>query len=179
MGVLADDKKLEEANSILSFDEAKDDGDQEIKEAETWISSIVTKIDDPSTPAFTFRTVLLGVIWSVFMATANSIFSFRTVSFLVPTQLVLLLSYPMGFFLAAVLPRVDIFGIALNPGPFSIKEHALIYVIAGAAGGVPYGIDNVVVQKWDLFMKDSSINFWNSLPWILSTQFIGYGSCHV
>lgn len=40
----------------------------------------------------------------------------------------------MGLFLASTLPR----GGWLNPGPFTIKEHVLITVIAGA-GGVAYG----------------------------------------
>ncbi len=82
----------------------------------------------------------------------------------------------MGVFLAAVLPKKTVFGVDLNPGPFSVKEHALIYIFAQSAGTSPYGIDNVVGQKFKLFMGNDTINFWNSLPWIMGTQFIGYAS---
>ena len=57
-----------------------------------------------------------------------------------------LLSYPMGIFMAKTLPR----GF-FNPGPFSVKEHVLIYIIANAGAGLAYGVDNVVVQKYKEF----------------------------
>ncbi|KAJ3339605.1 hypothetical protein HDU91_000990, partial [Kappamyces sp. JEL0680] len=139
-------------------------------ENDVWIAAAVTKEDNPDTPALTFRTLFLGIIWAIFLAIANAIFSFRTNYFIIPSTLALLLAYPMGLFLAAVLPR----GI-LNPGPFSVKEHALIYIIANAAGGLPYGVDNVIVQAYPSLINNQSINFLNSLPWVLSTQFIGYG----
>ena len=34
-----------------------------------------------------------------------------------------LVSYPMGGLWARFMPRVKIFGVSLNPGPFTIKEH--------------------------------------------------------
>lgn len=34
-----------------------------------------------------------------------------------------LVSYPMGRLWARFTPRVNILGISLNPGPFTIKEH--------------------------------------------------------
>lgn len=144
-------------------------------EVQVWVDSVVTKTDDPSTPAFTIRAVFQGIVWAVFLAVANALFSFRANPFAVPTQLALLLSYPIGIFMERTLPKIHIFGAPLNPGPFTVKEHALIYIIAGSAGGSPYGIDNVVAQKFKMFMNNSTITFWNSLPWILGTQFIGYG----
>ncbi|KAH9245023.1 hypothetical protein BASA81_017524 [Batrachochytrium salamandrivorans] len=69
-----------------------------------------------------------------------------------------------------VLPR----GI-LNPGPFTIKEHVLVYMIASAAGGQPYGVENVIGQKFDKFMGDADVTFWNSVLFVITTQMIGYG----
>ena len=109
------------------------------KMAADFTVALTPQTDDPHTPAFTFRSVLLGSFWGVLLACANILFSFRTNAFSVPTGMAQLLSYPMGIFLAYILPR----GI-LNPGPFSIKEHVLIYIIAGSAGGLPYGVDNVI-----------------------------------
>ncbi|KAJ1339386.1 hypothetical protein BSLG_005952, partial [Batrachochytrium salamandrivorans] len=68
----------------------------------------------------------------------------------------------IGIFLANVLPR----GI-LNPGPFTIKG-TFLYMIAGAAGGQPYGVENVIGQKFDQFMGDSKITFWNSILFLVS-----------
>ena len=34
-----------------------------------------------------------------------------------------LVSYPMGGLWARFMPAVNIFGVSLNPGPFTIKEH--------------------------------------------------------
>ena len=143
--------------------------------ADVWTHGVVSMTDDPSTPAFTFRTVFLGCLWALGLGLASGILSFRANPPTIPGAMVILLAYPMGVFLAAVLPKATIFGIELNPGKFTVKEHALISVIANSANGLPFGVDNVVGQKWDMYMGDSSITFWNSLPWVFSTQMIGFG----
>jgi hypothetical protein len=139
--------------------------------AESVTAAMTPQTDDPNTPALTFRAVFLGTIWAIFLATCNVLFSFRTNAFYIPTGLAQLMSYPMGIFLAWILPK----GGWLNPGPFSIKEHVLIYIIAGAAGGTPYGLDNVIGQYSKHLMGDSSITVWSGLAWVFGTQMIGYG----
>ena len=89
---------------------------------------------------------------------------------MVPSSVVALLGYPIGILMAKVIPH----GI-FNPGPFTIKEHALLTVLASAAGGVAYGIDNVASQHLPELMNDERINLWNSLAFILSSQLIGFG----
>lgn len=131
---------------------------------------LTPQTDDPDTPALTFRSVFIGTIWAVILASLNILFSFRTNPFSVPSGLAQLISYPMGIFFAWSLPR----GF-FNPGPFSVKEHVLIYVIAASAGGLPYGVDNVVMQYAKPLMADPNVNFWNSLAWVSVTQMIGYG----
>ncbi|KAJ3310399.1 hypothetical protein HDV04_005057 [Boothiomyces sp. JEL0838] len=166
-------KKIEDLEAEI--DDLDDAELQDEENAVDWTKGVVILEDDPSTPAFTFRVVLLGCIWAVFYGVSNALFSFRSNFFTIPNALSILLSYPIGVFFAAVLPDVEIAGIKLNPGPFTVKEHALISIIANAAGGLPTGVDNVVGQRWKIFMGDRSINFWNSIQWVLSTQFIGYG----
>jgi hypothetical protein len=56
-----------------------------------------------------------------------------------------------------------------------VKEHVILCIIAGSAGGQPYGVDNVVVQKASPFMNMERVNVWNSLAWVGVTQLIGYG----
>jgi hypothetical protein len=97
-------------------------------------SADIPTIDDPSTSAFTFRVIFLGSIWAIFYASADTVFSFRTNPFNFPPAIVNVLVYPMGTFLAKLLPTRF-----LNPGPFTLKEHFLITIIAGTAGGIPPG----------------------------------------
>ena len=47
------------------------------------------------------------------------------------TQIVAqLLSFPVGRLWARLMPRVKFFGMSLNPGPFTVKEHVLITIMA-------------------------------------------------
>jgi OPT oligopeptide transporter protein len=150
------------------MEDAEGDGESTLYDEVDVTVGITPQEDDTETPAFTFRSVFLGCIWAIFLASCNVLFSFRTNAFVVPTGLSQLISYPMGLFLARVLPK----GF-FNPGPFSVKEHVLIYVIAGSAGGLPYGIETVVMQKG--YMMQPTVTFLNSLAWVATTQVLGYG----
>ena len=144
------------------------------------ISQIVPTTDDPRLPSLTFRVLVLGTSWNILLAAANSIFMFRSQVFWIPSTLAVLLSYPMGISLAKFLPSKPIrtlfgFEFTMNPGPFTIKEHMLIYIIASAGSGLAYGVDNVVVQKFQRYMGNSDINLWNSLAFVMSVQLLGFG----
>ncbi|KAI8908986.1 OPT oligopeptide transporter protein-domain-containing protein [Gorgonomyces haynaldii] len=157
--------------------DSKKDGAREwdAELADNFTGGVVPTTDDPDTPALTWRTVILGCIWAFFLGTCNTVFSFRTNSFSVSGGVAALLAYPMGIFLAKVLPRGKFLGLDFNPGAFTIKEHILIYVLANTAGGRPYGIYNVTAQYFEKAMNNKEVNFWNSLAWIFCSQFIGYG----
>ncbi|KAJ1340309.1 OPT family small oligopeptide transporter [Batrachochytrium salamandrivorans] len=170
-------KKDDAENSLArELDIEKDlmkTGDIEDLDAEyskLYTKGIVPETDDPSAPSMSIRMVLLGTIWAIFLGLMNGIFSFRTNYFSISSNVAAILSYPLGIFFASVLPR----GI-LNPGPFTIKEHVLVYMIASAAGGQPYGVENVIGQKFDKFMGDADVTFWNSVLFVITTQMIGYG----
>ncbi|KAI8898391.1 OPT oligopeptide transporter protein-domain-containing protein [Globomyces pollinis-pini] len=122
----------------------------------------------------TFRSLFLGIVWGVFLAFADTLLSFRYNPIVIPSTVSILISYPIGLFMAKVLPKGP-----LNPGPFSVKELALIWICGSAAGGQPYGLLNVIGQRWEDFMGDRTITFWNSLPWVLCTQMIGYGAAGI
>lgn len=93
-----------------------ENADERINDEVDVTIGITPQDDDTSTLAFTFRSVFLGCIWAIFLSICNILFSFRTNSFIVPTGLAQLLSYPMGVFMARVLPS----GF-FNPGPFTVK----------------------------------------------------------
>jgi uncharacterized oligopeptide transporter (OPT) family protein len=102
------------------------------------VSAIVPTTDDPSMPSLTFRVIVLGTLWNILLAVSSTIFNFRTNVISIPSNVATFLSYPMGILMARALPnKVLKFGsyqFSLNPGPFSIKEHVLIYIIASAGG---------------------------------------------
>jgi hypothetical protein len=149
----------------LQFDSKKDD-DQDV---EQFTKSIVPETDDSSMPQFTFRVLVLGTFWCVLFSVANTALSFRTNPFNIDTSVAILLSYPLGRFMARWIPK----GV-MNPGDFNVKEHVLISIIAGAGGAGAYGIDNVIVQRSAMFMGNTAITFGESLLWVMATQFIGY-----
>ncbi|KAJ3340337.1 hypothetical protein HDU91_000875, partial [Kappamyces sp. JEL0680] len=166
--------KLEKENlEALQALEVLEEDDAERQDAEfsiEYTKGLISAEDDVNTPAFTVRALVLGCFWAIFLAVGNTIGSFRAVPFIIPTNLASILSYPMGVFFATVLPDL---GIGLNPGTFTVKEHVLVYIIAGSAGGQPYGLYNVVGQR--LFFADESVTLFNSLLWVLVTQMTGYG----
>lgn len=51
-----------------------------------------------------------------------------------------LLSYPIGRLWARVVPEKKILGISLNPGPFTLKEHVIITIMASVGGRSAYAV---------------------------------------
>ncbi|KAJ1547483.1 hypothetical protein HK405_005724, partial [Cladochytrium tenue] len=112
------------------------------------VDSVVPRTDDPTLPALTFRTV-------------NPL-------------IVVLLAYPMGATMASVLPRQSfLFGLSLNPGPFNLKEHALIYVFASACTTPAYALYNIVGQRFILYQE--SLTLAACVFFSICTQCFGYG----
>ncbi|KAI9202616.1 OPT oligopeptide transporter protein-domain-containing protein [Polychytrium aggregatum] len=162
--------------AIVTYDQ--DDAEfDDTENALSQISSVVPTTDDPSTPCFTIRALFLAVFFAALTSAVNVVLSFRTNAFTVPAYVSVIVSYPMGIFLAKILPdvRFKLFGVenSLNPGPFSVKEHVLIYIMSNS--NTPYGIDNVVGQIASVYLNDTAIKLWHSILWILATQCLGLG----
>jgi len=51
-----------------------------------------------------------------------------------------LLSFPIGKAWASYVPNVTLFGIELNPGPFTIKEHVIVTIMSSVASGPAYAV---------------------------------------
>ena len=58
----------------------------------------------------------------------------------------MLLSFPMGKLWALYAPKVSLFGISLNPGPFTIKEHVIIYIMSGIGASPAYAVSVTLVR---------------------------------
>ena len=100
------------------------------------VRSAVANTDDPSIPVMTLRVWVLGLAWSIVISGVNQFLFFRYPSVPVVGIVAQLVSYPLGSLWASYVPRKRIFGIALNPGPFSIKEHVLITVRVRFSSGL-------------------------------------------
>jgi hypothetical protein len=70
----------------------------------------------------------------------NQLLFFRYPSVAVGPLVAQLLSFPVGQAWASIVPRWKVFGISLNPGPFTIKEHVVITIMAGVSAGSAYAV---------------------------------------
>jgi OPT oligopeptide transporter protein len=86
----------------------------------------------------------------------------------------------MGKFLAFILPitpyRFPRFlggtEFSLNPGPWNIKEHVLVYIMANVAVGPAFAVNASVVAEVYYKIK---YDFWFDLTLVLATQLTGFG----
>jgi len=61
---------------------------------------------------------------------------------------------------------------SLNPGPWNIKEHVLVYIMANVAVGSPYAL-NAIVTSQKFYHLD--VGYWFQLVLVLATQLTGFG----
>ena len=52
----------------------------------------------------------------------------------------MLISFPLGKAWALYVPNVTLFGVELNPGPFTIKEHVIITIMSSVGSGPAYAV---------------------------------------
>lgn len=61
---------------------------------------------------------------------------------------------------------------SLNPGPWSIKEHVLVFIMANVAVAYPYALNAIVVAEVYYKIK---LGYWFALVLVLATQLTGFG----
>lgn len=92
---------------------------------------------DEDVPCNTVRAWILGLIFTTIGSGCNMLFSLRNPAIQITAVVAQLVSYPFGLMMAAWLPTktFNTFGVkwTLNPGPFNIKEHALITIMANVS----------------------------------------------
>ncbi|KAI8611760.1 OPT oligopeptide transporter protein-domain-containing protein [Chytriomyces sp. MP71] len=150
----------------------------EVAEAYDIVEAVVSSVDDPTLPVITFRVILMGALFGVGLAIANTAFSFRTSPFSINPLFVLLVSYPIGHAMYWTLsPRIYTipflrWKFTLNPGPFNFKEHALIYVCVSTASNPAYAMYNIISQRYFL---NQNLGIGWCLFFAIVTQVIGFG----
>ncbi|KAG0346586.1 hypothetical protein BG004_001340 [Podila humilis] len=135
------------------------------------VAAVVSNTDDPSIPCITFRFWVMGLA-SIFILSFVNQVNTRNAAITIKAQGTTFI----GQFMARVLPtsRYNLFGFrfSLNPGPFNVKEHVLITIMASCGAGTAYAVDIVVIQR--VFYKQD-FGFVANLLLILTTQLVGYG----
>ncbi|ORZ30144.1 OPT oligopeptide transporter protein-domain-containing protein [Catenaria anguillulae PL171] len=146
------------------------------EEFEQMINQMVPTTDDTETPSLTFRVWVIGLLFCCGVAFANQIFLFRTNLIWVNSFVTVLLAYPLGRIMAAVLPsyKFNLLGIEVdtNPGPFSIKEHVLINVWGSTGSSGIYAFYNLGAQEVFYDLKLGA--FWD-LMFIFASATMGFG----
>ncbi|KAG8961167.1 hypothetical protein FRC05_006279 [Tulasnella sp. 425] len=143
------------------------------------VRASVSNTDDPDMPCLTFRMWAVGLTLCLIMNAANMYLYLRSPSPYITAPSTVIVGYAGGKLLAATLPirswNIAGYEFSLNPGPFNIKEHALIYMLAGitiSTSPTPYGMGAVIV--WDKrYMQPLRIGF--TFIFLISSQLIGVG----
>jgi len=162
------------AGSPTSFQE--DEEDSPYPE----VRASVSNMDDPEMPTTTFRMWFLGLILVLGGSCLNTFFNFRYPAPSLTPYVVLIIAYPLGKALAYTLPTrtwvlPQILGgwrFTLNPGPFNVKEHVLIYMMANVAIGPAYVMNAIVVAE-RFYGLDFGPGF--EILLILATTLTGFG----
>lgn len=130
-------------------------------------------------PVLTFRTWFLGLLFTIVGCALNTFFRFRAPAPFISPLIVQFIAYPTGKFLAYALPIREwhlprLLGggsFSFNPGPFNVKEHVLITIMANAGITPAYGLYAVVVGE---LYYDAPFDFGFNILLLLSTQLIGF-----
>ncbi|THH00783.1 hypothetical protein EW026_g1809 [Hermanssonia centrifuga] len=160
--------------AIADFDDPNLDLDAEGLEDDSpypEVRSAVANTDDPSMPVNTFRAWFIGIIWAILIPGLNQFFFFRFPSVTVGGVVAQLISFPILRLWARVVPQIKVFGVSLNPGPFSVKEHVLITIMASVGSGSAYATDIIAVQR---VYYNQTYNFGYQWLVVMSTQLIGF-----
>jgi len=114
------------------------------------VRSAVEAVDDVNMASETFRAYAISIFLCSIASVITNITSQREEPLFVEASVIQLVSFPVGKLWARWMPyktvRLGKWSFKLNPGPFTVKEHALIVVMANVCYGSPYGADLIVVQ---------------------------------
>lgn len=134
------------------------------------VRSAVSNADDPDMECGTARAWFMGLVCAIVISGLNQFFFFRWPSVQIGSLVAQLIAFPFGRALARITPRWKIFGVSLNPGPFTIKEHVLVTIMSTVGAASAYATDITAVQRV-FYNQEFSLGY----QWmvVMSTQLIG------
>lgn len=113
----------------------------------------VPNTDDPEMPVSTLRAWVIGIVFTMLGSGINQFFSMRYPSVTITSIVAQLLAYPIGCFMAQILPvkTIRLFGrwdFVINPDHnFNVKEHTIITVMSNLSFGASWATDVIQAQK--------------------------------
>ncbi|KAI1342960.1 OPT family small oligopeptide transporter [Xylariaceae sp. FL0016] len=126
--------------------------------------------------ANTVRAWVLGMFFVTIGSGLNMFLSMRSPAINFPAIVVLLLSYPLGCLWAKVMPtrKFKTFGLewTLNTGPFTIKEHVVITIMANVSISYAYATDALLALQGKPFYN-VNMGWGFALMFTLSSQLMG------
>jgi hypothetical protein len=165
---LADSLKTDDELAYKELDEEEDSPYPEVRAA--------VRNFDEDLPCNTIRAWTIGMILVVVGASMNTLFSLRSPSIGLGALIAQIIAWPIGRGWEKVMPtkQFTTFGLkwSLNPGPFNIKEHSIIVVMASVSFSVAYATD-IILAQIVFYKQDFGIPF--QLLLMISTQSLGYG----
>ncbi|ONK79340.1 uncharacterized protein A4U43_C01F5370 [Asparagus officinalis] len=134
--------------------------------------------DDPTIPALTFRTWVLGITSCAILAFLNQFFGYRQNQLYISSVSAQIVVMPIGKLMAATLPTKPIkipgtkWSFSLNPGPFNLKEHVLITIFANSGSNSVYAVNIVTIVIAFYHRKMHPLA---AMLLTQTTQMMGYG----
>lgn len=133
-----DHDKIDQVEAVLEKGDYKAEVtlEEELEEDSPYpeVRAAVSNVDDPSMPVMTFRAWTLGLFFTIVIPGVNQLLSYRFPTVTITSFVAQLLAYPMGCFLARILPekvfKTPFGSFTLNPGPFNVKEHTIITIMS-------------------------------------------------
>ncbi|KAF8176072.1 OPT oligopeptide transporter [Pholiota molesta] len=164
-----------------------DDGrERPIETDADYSTRLISLEDDPTLPIWTFRMWFLSLGLSCFGAVLGQIFYFRPQTVQVSQLFLQIISYIMGKVMEELIPgpaenaRIrtsdNAFWRFMNPGPFNIKEHVAITIMASTASSSALAISIFAAQ--DLYYNvrpNAAVGIFT----LIGSQLIGYGMAGV
>ncbi|KAF5605344.1 sexual differentiation process isp4 [Fusarium subglutinans] len=133
--------------AALLSDDAEDEEEENSPYPE--VRAAVRNFDE-DLPCNTVRAWTIGMIFVVTGAAVNTLFSLRQPSISIGPLVAQIVAWPIGNAWALLVTdrEFNTFGITwtLNPGPFNVKEHSIIVVMASVSFSVAYATDIILAQ---------------------------------
>ncbi|SGY75947.1 BQ5605_C005g03461 [Microbotryum silenes-dioicae] len=156
-----------------------------IETAHDYSTRLISLEDDPTLPIHTVRMWVLGLGLTCFGAVLGQIFTFRPQEYSVSGLFLQIIAFILGTGWHKILPKADKgrFWAILNPGPFNIKEHVCVTVMASTASGGALAISTFASEK---LFYNLDVNYGNAIFTLIGksfcargvaspSQFFGYG----
>ncbi|KDE06992.1 hypothetical protein MVLG_02728 [Microbotryum lychnidis-dioicae p1A1 Lamole] len=145
-----------------------------IETPQDFATRLMSLEDETSLKVHTVRMWTIGILLTVFGGVLGEVFKFRPQGLDVSALFLQIVAYIFGVAWHKLLPKAERgkFWAVLNPGPFNIKEHVCITVMAGAGATGALALPAFAAER---MYYDIVPNKAMAILTLLSSQFFGYG----